>query len=527
MRSEIHGKSGKLGKLGSRAKGTLLAPCYPGYPLRRLVTPAVRTYAHVCATLVAFGCAAEAHPGSAGENKAIIGEHEIREYYQASPFVRQLMRESTGVWIGNRNVPAVVQGDYPHTQQTKTKREIESDRGLCQVAGPGAISSQDSTVTRELREYGICKRAAFAEQPAPGFCSGYFVYVSPTVALVQTSGHCIKTQAACENATFVTGYYHDRLFIARRGAGAAPKLRVERDLFPCKRILAHSFSRDDDLGTVRDYAIVEVTLPPDPRELRAFALAPFGATIHERRTFKEQETLYSVGHPWGTPAKGFVGDRVFHQLSKPDIFEHSVDTFRGQSGSVVAAQGTRGEAVAWGTHSYAPAFAFVLSEQESRAGGSTETVACLDYRTFAADAKETYGGAQYAYTGPVDLCARGLGPADFCDPIVREARALCPEVVQRLRSRSPGFGPRDLPGCRDLRRAFGDAALGAEYTEGPDCRRGLNYCQNGKLMDCSGRTSGPGEPNECESLGGTCTYLDTDYGCRMKPVVQPAVAACS
>ncbi len=513
MPNEARGATGggrvQLVSLPAEPRNSSSAIIQPAVAPRQPAMVIVRICLFVC---VALGCAAETNPSSAGANKAIIGNFSSYEYYQSSVFAQKLMRESTGAWIAVDDLGAVLRGEY-RSQRSKAKKLIQSDRGLCSYVGPASVSSQEAATLSELREHSLCARVAFANQPAPGYCSGFFIYVSTNVALVQTAGHCMKTQYQCDNAAFVASYHHARPTVAQDNTivPLSPEVRSDRDVYRCKRILAHASARNKPGDAGRDYAIVEVKPPPDATVRRAVALAPLGAQIHQRIAFHGRARLHNVGHPHGVPAKSSVGNDAFHLGDRFNFFRHSVDTSPGQSGSIIAVEGPGGDAVAWGVHSGAPR-PFVFAHQVVGVGERTKTVACLDYRKFAEGNEESYGWAQYAYTGAVDMCARGLGPSEFCDPVITDARKRCQEHPE-LRNRQ---------GCRDLFAAFGDDLSRVEYEEGPSCRRGLNYCQAGKLMDCAGQVDGPGNPVECESVRKRCTFLGPDYGCR-----DPSVGQCT
>lgn len=155
---------------------------------------------------------------------------------------------------------------------------------------------------------GLCKEERFYEQETAPICSGFLV----TPDTIVTAGHCINTQATCNNINFVFDF---KMTSADSSVQSVPTDRV----FFCKQ-LVYSIAIHDGL----DFAVVKLDRPVThvaPLSLRAAGEIQVG------------EALTVMGHPYGLPLKIAGGANV--RSVNPVYFKANLDTYGGNSGSAV------------------------------------------------------------------------------------------------------------------------------------------------------------------------------------------------
>ncbi|HTL12478.1 MAG TPA: serine protease [Bdellovibrionota bacterium] len=179
--------------------------------------------------------------------------------------------------------------------------------GSLTAAADGGATVEGSTYGER---FGLCPDARFAEQPAPGLCSGFLV--APD--LVVTAGHCMAHPFDCTNNVWAFGFRMDSASDART--------RFEPDdLYHCKAVV----NQVSDSDTRRDFAVVRLDRPVvgrNPLKLRGSDPATLG------------EPLALAGYPGGLPVK-WVGVGAWTGSTHPRTFLASLDAFGGNSGSPV------------------------------------------------------------------------------------------------------------------------------------------------------------------------------------------------
>lgn len=158
--------------------------------------------------------------------------------------------------------------------------------------------------------YGLCEDEPFREQNAAAFCSGFFVGGDYMV----TAGHCIKSQADCENTSFVFGF-------AITSAGVNPERVSDDEVYRCRKVI---HTQTDSNGNGADFAVVELDRNVEgrsPLKLRKSGTAAIG------------NDLTVIGHPVGLPTK--VASQGLVRAVTNGFLVASLDTYGGNSGSAV------------------------------------------------------------------------------------------------------------------------------------------------------------------------------------------------
>ncbi len=160
-----------------------------------------------------------------------------------------------------------------------------------------------------LQARGICAKERFSGQIAAANCSGFLVAGNKLI----TAGHCITSQADCNNNKWVFDYKVDS---ATQRQVSVPTSSI----YACKRIITRSL----DAASNNDFAMIELDrVVPDrhPVKLRKSGRAAVG------------DDLVVIGHPTGLPTKIADGAKVRSLQGK--YFVANLDTYGGNSGSAV------------------------------------------------------------------------------------------------------------------------------------------------------------------------------------------------
>lgn len=159
----------------------------------------------------------------------------------------------------------------------------------------------------------LCADQRFAEQLAPGFCTGFLIDDQTLL----TTAHCIPDADACANTRFVFGYQMN-------AGGAASALDAE-NIYACEslEVIVQDQSAAEQVPWV-DYAVVRLDRPTG---------LP-GLTLADIEVAFERE-LASLGHPSGLPMKIATGAWVLETDADKPYFVASLDVFAGSSGSPV------------------------------------------------------------------------------------------------------------------------------------------------------------------------------------------------
>ncbi|MFN8369650.1 MAG: serine protease [Bacteriovoracaceae bacterium] len=154
--------------------------------------------------------------------------------------------------------------------------------------------------------FGVCPTERFAQEHTGMMCSGFLV--APD--LLVTAGHCIREQAACDQAIWVFEYQKD---------GSPITLdQVVR----CKEIVEQVL---DPVTLKLDYAVIRL----DRKVLNRKPLA-----FRKEGKINEHEDVLVIGHPMGLPQKIADGANLRENV-EPTYFTANLDTYGGNSGSPV------------------------------------------------------------------------------------------------------------------------------------------------------------------------------------------------
>ncbi len=177
----------------------------------------------------------------------------------------------------------------------------------------GGVSIYDRIIYGNY--YNLCQSEPFWSQPIGSNCSG--LLVGPD--LVATAGHCIESQAACENITFAFGY--------RMDAADSPRTTLPaNDVYGCAELVSQHYQGLPG----HDYALVRLD-----REVVGHTPFPIQRTIN-----LDNETPVVVGgHPKGLPWK-YSDDARILSNSGSTYFLTSLDAYQGNSGSPVVREDT-------------------------------------------------------------------------------------------------------------------------------------------------------------------------------------------
>ena len=154
----------------------------------------------------------------------------------------------------------------------------------------------------------LCPTEPFRDQPAEAFCSGFLI--SPN--LMVTAGHCVRSQSACEDISFVFGYHVVAPGVTRTSF-------TSDEVYSCKTLLGH-----DVVNSGPDWAVIEL-------DRAVVAKSPL--SIRTEGEISVGDGLFVIGHPSGLPLKYAPGANVRNLES--GYFSANLDTYGGNSGSAV------------------------------------------------------------------------------------------------------------------------------------------------------------------------------------------------
>lgn len=195
-----------------------------------------------------------------------------------------------------------------------------SDNLMKELGRSTAVQVLDSNVTiegdvvtldkRTLADQGMCKSEPFADQPAPGHCSGFLI--APDVLV--TAGHCVRDREQCQS--------HYWVFDFANTDGLQADFKFTKDqLVRCVDIISRV--KEDGVGT--DYAVLKLERKIPNRTPMKFRKAG---------KMSDDSVLTVLGYPSGLPLKITTG-AVLRDNSKDNYFVMNSDTYGGNSGSAV------------------------------------------------------------------------------------------------------------------------------------------------------------------------------------------------
>lgn len=161
-----------------------------------------------------------------------------------------------------------------------------------------------------INSYGkpLCSGVPFANQPAPGSCTGFLV--APDI--VATAGHCVDT--GCANTAFVFGF-------AVTNPDSISVSIPQSEVYFCKGLIGVQV--DDSTGA--DWALVQLD-----RAVTGHTPLP----VRSEGKVPDDAQLLMVGYPYGLPIKYVAGAKIINN-NPPEYFEANLDALGGNSGSPV------------------------------------------------------------------------------------------------------------------------------------------------------------------------------------------------
>jgi hypothetical protein len=154
----------------------------------------------------------------------------------------------------------------------------------------------------------LCPDEPYANQPAPGFCSGFLVG-SQTVA---TAGHCLLDSFDCNDVAFVFGFI--------MAEPNSPVLTyAASQIYYCDGIQERMEDGLTDWGLIRLDRPVPDHTPLPVRRIGQIEL---------------NDPLVVIGHPQGLPRK-YANNATVRANDEVEFFQANLDTYGGNSGSAV------------------------------------------------------------------------------------------------------------------------------------------------------------------------------------------------
>jgi len=226
----------------------------------------------------------------AGEGKSIYGDDNRLDFFAASQDMKTLSDSVVSFWKA----------------------------ASIETLAPGGVKLKTVNFGDRLN---LCPGEKFREQPIGAFCSGSLVGED----LVMTAGHCVKTEADCQNTKLVFGYA-----VKQEGAEAVTAMPAS-EVYTCAKIVKRFLGGEpgsanpagQSLGA--DYAVIKLD-----RKVTGHKPLP----VNRGASLKNGDGIFVIGHPVGLPLKVAAGATV-RDFSKVGYFVADLDTFGGNSGSPV------------------------------------------------------------------------------------------------------------------------------------------------------------------------------------------------
>jgi len=208
----------------------------------------------------------------------------------------------------------VIYGDDNRVDVFESKDSVlvELSRSTAAMIHQNSLTRKEDEFILEgksLKSRGVCENEKFSHQSTAAQCSGFLISEN----LFVTAGHCIKSQADCENYRWVFDYKVEN---ESQGQVTVSKNNV----YSCRKILSRSL----DNSSKDDFALIELDRPVSDR--RPLSYRRFGK-------ISKGEEIVVIGHPSGLPTKIADGAKVRSLQEK--FFVANLDTYGGNSGSAV------------------------------------------------------------------------------------------------------------------------------------------------------------------------------------------------
>ncbi|MFB6371910.1 MAG: serine protease [Bradymonadaceae bacterium] len=219
---------------------------------------------------------------------------------------------------GDLGKKADIYGEDDRQEYFETERETLRHVGRATATllyAHNVSSNDDGTVQlpekKRRDDVPMCPSERFSEQPTPGECSAFLVAPDTIV----TAGHCINNQRECDVIEVAFGYRYDE------STDEDVRRLPAEDVYSCDSVIVRKYDPETD----RDYGVYRLDRPVEDIE---------PLTFRTDGKVPDDAHLAAVGHPLGLPLKIAPGGRVVDNAPKR-WFRHSMDTFRGNSGSAI------------------------------------------------------------------------------------------------------------------------------------------------------------------------------------------------
>jgi V8-like Glu-specific endopeptidase len=204
----------------------------------------------------------------------------------------------------NRVAPSEVIDSTLKTISNSTAAMIGWDK--MNIYGDRVDLSDNMTLTED-GYFNICSNQRFANEINPANCSGFLIADD----ILVTAGHCIRSQADCENNAWVFDFV---------SGDKNAKLSKSKSVYRCTAILASVLDNYDK----NDFAVLKLDRSTGREVL----------PIRTEGKVNADAELYVIGHPSGLPQK-IAGGAGVRNNGYEHYFVANLDTFGGNSGSPV------------------------------------------------------------------------------------------------------------------------------------------------------------------------------------------------
>lgn len=213
--------------------------------------------------------------------------------------------------------------DVPFLKKIAPAVAVQVSNVFLENNSDGTIKVTDVVTQQKM---GLCASEKFSNQPSVGDCTGFLV--SPTILI--TAGHCNSnvgidsvSDEYCKSFSWFFDYNVKK-------DGSVNYLNVPQNkIYHCIRAIRTEnieiYPYDLlKIGTAPDFAVLELDRPVEGVE---------PLTISKQKPVAG-DLIYTVGHPWGLPAK-YSGSAKVINANYKEIVSVALDTLGGNSGGPV------------------------------------------------------------------------------------------------------------------------------------------------------------------------------------------------